>query len=193
MKYIATLALALVLVLGGCSKGDAQAGNGSQKNVQTQTAVSSDETAELGLLPADKAPVAPDWELQTVDGGTVKLSSFQGKVVILDFWDTWCPPCKAEIPDFIKLYDQYRDKGLVIVGAAFGNNGPDAVKEFVQEWKMNYPVVFVTPEVNRLYGGIQSIPTTFIIDSEGRARAMHVGFAEKEVFEREIKALLPNG
>ena len=191
MKYVATLALALVLVFGGCSKGDAQAGNGSKKNAQA--AVSNDEAAKLGLLPTDKAPMAPDWTLQSVDGSTVKLSDFRGKVVVLDFWDTWCPPCKAEIPSFIELYDQYKDDGLVIIGAAFGNNGPDAVKQFVKDWKMNYPVVLVTPDVNRLYGGIQSIPTTFIIDPEGRARAMHVGFAEKDVFEKEIKALLPNG
>ncbi len=192
MRVLTILALAFALALSGCSKGEAQSGGGSGKSMNSQAAV-NDEATKLGLLPADKAPTAPDWELQTVNGETLKLSSLRGKVVILDFWDTWCPPCKAEIPSFIELYDQYKDQGLVVVGAAFGNNGPDAVKEFVQEWKMNYPVVFVTPDVNRLYGGIQSIPTTFIIDPNGRARGMHVGFAEKDVFEQEIKALLPNG
>jgi thiol-disulfide isomerase/thioredoxin len=191
MKYVATLALAFVLVFAGCSKGDAKVGNGSKKGAQAT--VTDDAASDLGMLPADKAPMAPDWELKSAtDGSTVKLSQFRGKVVILDFWDTWCPPCKAEIPSFIELYDQYKDDGLVIVGAAFGNNGPDAVKQFVKDWKMNYPVVLVTPQVNSQYGGIQSIPTTFVIDPEGRARAMHVGFAEKDVFEKEIKALLPN-
>jgi len=193
MKYLMTFALSAVLIFTGCSKGDAKTGDNTPQGTQTaQTTANDDAATALGLLPVDKAPMAPDWELEKADGGTMKLSDYRGKVVVLDFWDTWCPPCKAEIPGFIELQNEYADKGLVIIGGAFANEGPDAVRKFVADWKMNYPVVFITPEVNAAYGGIRSIPTTFVIDTEGRARGMHVGYAEKSVFEAEIKALLPN-
>lgn len=137
-----------------------------------------------------KASLAPDWELQTTDGKTAKLSDYRGKVVILDFWDTWCPPCKKEIPGFIELQDQYGKEGLVVIGAAFGRYGMDAVKTFVKEWKINYPVVLADKATNDSYGGIRSIPTTFVINREGKIISKHVGFVEKNVFEKEIKALL---
>jgi cytochrome c biogenesis protein CcmG/thiol:disulfide interchange protein DsbE len=187
MRTLMAGALALLLVFTGCSKSDAQAKNEGSKKADIEMA--SDKAAtDLGLLPADKAPIAPDWNLETADGGMMKLSDHRGKVVILNFWDTWCPPCKAEIPDFVKMADLFEDD-LVIIGAAFANNGKDAVKSFIKEYEMNYPVVYVTPQVNQMYGGISSIPTTFIIDREGRARGMHVGFKERAVFEAEVKAL----
>lgn len=187
MRKILLLLMVLALTAFGCSKSDAQTGKQGGETAMTQAA-SDDAAIKAGLLPADKAPEAPDWELKTVDGGTMKLSDHRGKVVILDFWDTWCPPCRAEIPGFVEMQKKYGDK-LVIIGAAFGNEGPEAVKSFIKEYGMNYPVVYVTAQVNQMYGGIQSIPTTFVIDKNGKARGMHVGFAEREVFEKEVEAL----
>jgi thiol-disulfide isomerase/thioredoxin len=143
-----------------------------------------------GLTSAKKAEIAPGFELLTPEGATIKLSDYKGKVVILDFWDTWCPPCKMEIPAFIELQSTYGDLGLVIVGAAFARHGKDAVAEFVGGNNINYPTVIADRNIANSYGGIASIPTTFMIDKEGKIRAKHVGFTKKEVFESQIIVML---
>ena len=186
------LALGLLVSVSGCSKGTAK-----QAQAQTQMKSSSSASSEnakavkaAGLLSKEEGPVAPAWTLEKIGGGTASLADYKGKVVILDFWDTWCPPCKKEIPGFIELQEKYGDQGLVVIGAAFGRDGKGAVEQFVKEWKMNYPVVIADGQTNRVYGGINSIPTTFVIDRDGQARAKHVGYVQKEVFEEQIKALL---
>jgi cytochrome c biogenesis protein CcmG/thiol:disulfide interchange protein DsbE len=160
--------LSLALVAFGCSKAETDStGNDAQVQTQTetqtqtqnQTDISSDnENLPAGMLKSGEAPLAPDFTLKNVAGGTLTLSDYKGKVVILDFWDTWCPPCKKEIPGFIELQNKYGDKGLVVIGAAFGRYGEKAVADFAKEWKMNYPVVIADQMVNNNYGGIQSIP-----------------------------------
>ena len=132
---------------------------------------------------------APDFEIEDINGGKLKLSDYKGKIVILDFWDTWCPPCKKEIPDFIELYKAYKDN-VVIIGAAFAQRGKDAVKKFYKEYKINYPVGIATMDLAKEYGGIRGIPTTFVIDSDGKIFKKYVGFREKAVFENDIKDLL---
>src|SRR5208282_5885712 len=133
---------------------------------------------------------APSWELQGADGKTVHSSDFKGKVVILDFWATWCPPCKAEIPGFIALQKEYGKKGLAVVGISVDEGGADVVKEFAQKLGMNYPVVLADEKTPQVFGGIEAIPTTFIIDREGRIVTNHLGFTEKDEFEKELKPLL---
>lgn len=131
---------------------------------------------------------APDFALPSVGGDTVRLSDFRGKVVIVDFWATWCQPCRMEIPDFIAMYDEYKDKGLVIVGVAL--DVPDRVRAFAQSNGMNYPVVFGNQEVANQWGGIQGIPTTFIVDQEGNIVDRAVGYRSRAYFESKIKPLL---
>lgn len=131
---------------------------------------------------------APDFSLSTIDGSTLTLSDYKGKVVILDFWATWCPPCRKEIPGFIELYDEYKDKGLVIIGVS--SEDINKLKKFSGDNGINYPIAIGNREVAQAYGGIQYIPTTFIIDKEGKIVGKHVGFVEKAVFEGEIKELL---
>ena len=134
---------------------------------------------------ASKAPV---WELKDLDGKLVKSSDFDGKVVILDFWATWCPPCKAEIPGFIELQKKYGEKGLVVVGVSLDERGPSVVKQFMSQFGMNYPVVMGNIQTMEDFGG-KAIPTTFVIDRSGKIVAKHVGFASKETFENEIAPL----
>jgi len=186
------IVLSLGIVVFGCGKAETNAEE-SQTVPEPQVHASDaiDDSLPAGMLQAGEAPIAPDFTLTNVAGGTLTLSDYKGKVVILDFWDTWCPPCKKEIPGFIELQDKYGDQGLVIIGAAFGRYGEETVAEFAKEWKMNYPVVIAGQAVNNSYGGIQSIPTTFVIDTQGRARSRHVGYVDKAVFEKEILALLP--
>jgi len=135
---------------------------------------------------------APDFELKNINGGIEKLSDYKDKVVILDFWDTWCPPCRAEIPDFIDLTKKYKDD-VVIIGAAFANRGIEAVKQFYKEFEMNYPVVIADRKVVKDYGGIRSIPTTFVIDKQGIIYKKYIGQREKSVFEEDIQNLLKEG
>lgn len=133
---------------------------------------------------------APAWELKDVNGKTVKASDFDGKVVILDFWATWCPPCKAEIPGFVELQKQYGDKGLVVIGISLDEQGSAVVKPFMKQFEMNYPVVMGDAKIVQDFGGMEGLPTTFIIDRTGNIVASHVGYAPKETFEKEITPLL---
>jgi cytochrome c biogenesis protein CcmG/thiol:disulfide interchange protein DsbE len=139
--------------------------------------------------PLDPGADAPDWKLQGLDGKAVQLSDFKGKVVVLDFWATWCPPCRAEIPSFIALQNQYRDKGLVVVGVSL-DDGPGVVSSFAKAQGMNYPIVMGNDNVAAQYGDIQAIPTTFVIDRTGKVVAKHEGGTDKDTFEGEIKKAL---
>jgi len=134
--------------------------------------------------------MAPQWELKSVDGRTMKLSDFDGKVVILDFWATWCGPCRLEIPGFVELQKEFGDKGLAVIGVSLDEQGPPVVRKFMENFNVNYPMVMADDKVVQDYGGIRAIPTTFIIDRKGKLIRKHVGYASKEEFEKEIKALL---
>lgn len=133
---------------------------------------------------------APDFSLKDVNGVEKKFSDFKDKVVIIDFWATWCPPCKAEIPHFVDLYNQYKDKGLEIIGIALDLKGERVVPQFAAENNINYTILLGNQGVADLYGGIAAIPTTFIVDKDGNIRKKYIGYNEKEVFERDIKELL---
>ena len=133
---------------------------------------------------------APDFTLNDAYGNEVRLSDFKDKVVILDFWATWCPPCKAEIPHFIELQDEYKDQGLEIIGISLDWNGHRIVAPFAEENGINYTLLLGNEEITDSYGGIMSIPTTFVIDRESRIRNRYIGYRDKEVFEGIIKELL---
>jgi len=134
---------------------------------------------------------APAFSLLDLNGNKVSLSDFKGKVVILDFWATWCPPCVKEIPHFIELYKEYKDQGLAIVGISVDRQGIGVVKAFNQKFKINYPIVMTDSQVVTAYGDITGIPTTFVIDPSGKIQRMYVGYRDKSVFEADIKELLP--
>ncbi len=133
-------------------------------------------------------PKAPDFALPTLEGDTLRLSDFSGKVVILDFWATWCGPCRKEIPGFIKIYNDYKDKGVVVIGVALDK--PEKVKKFAQEYGINYPLVIGNKEVTRRYGGIMGIPTTFILDREHNIRKKVVGWRPESFFRQELDKIL---
>ncbi len=141
-------------------------------------------TGPAGFL---EAP-SPDFSLSTPDGTLFSLSEKRGKVVMLNFWATWCPPCKREIPDFIELQKKYGAKGLLIVGIALDK--PESVMAFLREQPLNYTVLLGNNEVSATFGNIESIPTTFLIDREGIVRAVKVGLETKEEWEASIRKLL---
>lgn len=138
----------------------------------------------------DAKPANMDFTIKSLDGGDVKLSAYKGKVVLLNFWATWCGPCKAEIPGFVELQDEYKDD-LVIVGFSVDDTA-DKARAFANEYKINYPILLGEgrEDVQDAYGPIWGIPASFLISKDGRVCKRHMGIAPKAVFEREIKALL---
>ena len=139
---------------------------------------------------AKSSNMAPNFTLNDLNGKPHTLSSTKGKVVILDFWATWCPPCREEIPHFISLYGKYRRKGLEVIGISLDRGGVEPVRSFADTYGINYPILMGDQKVTRDYGGIRSIPTTFIIDRQGRITEKFVGYRSEKVFEDAIKGLL---
>jgi peroxiredoxin len=137
--------------------------------------------------------VAPDFTLKDADGKNVRLSDYKGKVVLLDFWATWCGPCKIEIPWFIELQRNNRDRGFEVLGIAMDDEGWEIVKPFAARMQMNYRLVMGSEGVSQLYGGIEALPTTFMIDREGKIAAVHVGLTSKKDFVNGIEELLRDG
>jgi peroxiredoxin len=157
------------------------------------------KTATVGLILALALPLgcraepqskAPNFVLKTQEGKTLELKKLEGKVVVLNFWATWCPPCRAEIPGMLEVYDRYKSKGLEIIGVSLDRGGWTRVTPFVQKMRITYPVVIGDGELVELYGGIEAIPTTFIIDRKGNVAQKHIGYLSKEVFEEQIQGLL---
>lgn len=133
---------------------------------------------------------APDFTLPALEDKDFTLSSLKGKVILLNFWATWCPPCRKEIPDFVELYEKYREKGLEIVGVSLDREKEKVVKPFAEKMGINYTLVFGNQEVEKKYGGITGIPTTFLINRKGNIAKKYIGYRAKETWEREIKRLL---
>ena len=134
--------------------------------------------------------LAPDFTLKDAEGKPVKLSDYRGKVVLLNFWATWCGPCKIEIPWFMEFEQQYKDKDFAVLGVSLDEDGWDAVKPYIASRKVNYRVVVGTEQVAQLYGEVDSLPTTFMIDREGRIAAVHIGLVSKNDYNHEILDLL---
>ena len=133
---------------------------------------------------------APAFELTSTDGKKITLADYKGKVVIVDFWDTWCPPCRMEIPHFIELYSQYKAKGFEMLGVVLGREGKAKVLDFIKTNNINYPNAYSTEAFLNAYGPIEGIPTTFVIDQKGYIYKTYTGYRDKAVFEGDIKALL---
>jgi thiol-disulfide isomerase/thioredoxin len=134
-------------------------------------------------------PQAPEFSLTDINGKPLKLSDFQGKVILLDFWATWCGPCRIEIPGFIQLQNRYADQGFTMIGISM-DDSPEPVVDFYKQLQMNYPVAVGNDRLGELYGGMPGLPTTFVIGRDGRIYAKHVGAYDLSVFEAEIKTLL---
>ena len=131
---------------------------------------------------------APAFKLDTLDGKPISLADARGKVILLNFWATWCGPCRAEIPDLIELQNKYKDR-LQIIGLTVDDDDPAAVKKVVEKTGINYPVAMASTEVRMKYGGIAALPTSFMLDSEGRVMQKHEGLRDPLLYELEIRAL----
>ena len=174
IRVLVAACVSAVLLLSGCNS-------------------SNPVNAAASTKPEKDRKLAPEFELKDADGKTVRLSDYKGKVILLDFWATWCGPCKIEIPWFIQFERTYKDKGFAVIGVAMDEEGWPVVKPFVTEMAINYRIVQGNDSVAQLYGGVEALPTTFLIDRSGKIAATHVGLNGKDDFENGIKKLLGDG
>jgi thiol-disulfide isomerase/thioredoxin len=146
--------------------------------------------AQLPVIRFVRDPdLAPDFQLKDLAGKDLSLASARGKVILLNFWATWCGPCRAEIPSLIELQNRYKDR-LLIIGLVVDDDDPDAVKQVVDSEGINYPVALATDNIRIAYGGIPALPTVFVINTEGRIVQKHVGLFNPALYETEVRALL---
>jgi peroxiredoxin len=174
---ILLLAVSAVLLLAGCGSGDR-----------------AEQAAAGGGVGGDVGDLAPDFTLERVAGGSLTLSSLRGKTVILDFWDTWCPPCRKALPDLQELSETYADD-LVVVGLAMAQEGEAKVRQFTRERGLTFEMVLYDqdPALIQAFGGIQSIPTTFLIGPDGVIRYKWIGAAPKAAYETQVRRVLAAG
>ena len=171
--------IVLAFLLAGCTTDKA---NSSEKKPESKPANYNSAPNQQ-----DKYVTAPDFALKNLEGDDVRLSDYKGKVVFLNFWATWCPPCRAEIPHFIDLVEKYGNDGFEVVGVDLDPRDFSKVQAFVNQQGINYTILYDTKNVQGMYGGIPSIPTTFVINRDGKVVEQIVGSRPKNEFESLIK------
>ena len=159
------------------------------KQPSTAGKQSDDSPDEDVIRFASNAQPIPPFLVNDLNGQVVSTAQLHGKVAIVNFWATWCPPCQEEIPEMMELQKEFQGK-LQIIGVSMDDGPPEGVKQFADKIGMNYPIVMGSDELSEEYGGIPALPTSFIVDPEGRVVQKHVGLYPKEVYENEIRALL---
>jgi peroxiredoxin len=147
-------------------------------------------SAQKAVRDGKDRKTAPEFELKDASGKVVHLADYKGKVVVLDFWATWCGPCGIEIPWFIDFQRKYKDRGFEVLGVSMDDDGWKAISPFVAEKKINYRILLGDDKTGDQYGGVEALPTTFVIDRDGRIASTHVGLANRKDFEDAIEKLL---
>src|SRR5713101_5097213 len=132
---------------------------------------------------------APEFSLTGLNGKAITLADSHGKVILLNFWATWCGPCRAEIPDLVELQNKYKDR-LQILGLVVDDDDQDAIKEFAEKFGINYPVAIASNDIRFQYGGIAALPTSFVLDAEVRIVQKHEGLRDPLLYETEVRSLL---
>lgn len=186
MKRLLLTSLSIFVLAGlaACQKAEEPtlAATASEPEPAPAASVAVSDLPELGEAPA--------WTLTRLDGTQLSSTDLAGKVVVIDFWATWCPPCRAEIPGYIAMQDEMRENGVVIVGVSLDEDGPGVVRKFADDWEMNYELVMGDEEMVAAFGGVRAIPTTFLIDRNGQVRHRKEGMMHREEYEPFVRSLL---
>jgi thiol-disulfide isomerase/thioredoxin len=148
--------------------------------------------APAAVAPAGQRKPAPDFARTELHGSAIRLAEYRGKVVVLNFWATWCPPCKIEIPWLMAFQSRYEDHGLAVIGVSMDGGGWGLAKPFAVQRKINYPVVIGGEDLAKLHG-VESLPMTVLIDRDGNIAAVHSGLLDRNTLEGEIRRLLGIG
>jgi peroxiredoxin len=163
----------------------------ASSTIDPSATAAADPTAASGICMAKKAPAQLGYTVKDMHGATVRLADYKGKVILLNYWATWCGPCKVEIPDLVALQEKYKDQGFVVLGVS-QDDDPETLRAFASAFKMNYPILVGRdqPDLLDAQGPLWGLPTSYLIGRDGTICTRHLGPATKEDFEREIKALL---
>ena len=178
------LILLLVFLFWGCSSE-----SGSQKKGPTQPLKQLDP-GSAQLYPAQREAKARDFEVTLLSDTTFKLSDYEGQVVLLNIWATWCAPCREETPDLQELYEKYKDQGLMVLGVSIDEQGESVVRPFIEKYEVSYPVVIDDGSIMDKYGPTMGIPTTYVINKKGNLEYFAVGALTNKELEPRIKDLL---
>ena len=148
------------------------------------------DQAAAGQTTSDQAKAAPAFQLKDLQGRRIRLSDYKGKVVLINFWATWCSPCQAEMPELVKLQREYASRGLQVISITCPPERKEQVRRVVRKFRLNYPVLFGTREMTRLYEAEDVLPVTIIVDRDGRVHGRILGILEPEEFQEKILPLL---
>jgi len=181
------LGLGLFVALG-CTKDDRAEASQPRATPPAEKPAAEPMRVQTPMNPARQK--APDFELALIDGTPIRLSELEGQVVLIDFWATWCGPCRMSIPHLVELQTELAERSFTVLGISLDRTGSDGVASFASRLGINYPVAMGTGEVQRAYGGVPSIPTAFLVDREGYVVRMFRGYQPKDVLKKEILPLL---
>jgi thiol-disulfide isomerase/thioredoxin len=179
--------VAVPVLLSGCGRTQAARADSAPA---AEAAKQAERAQDANVIQFVKNPEgAPAFQLNDLEGKPLSLAEAKGKIVLLNFWATWCGPCRAEIADLVDLQKRYAEK-LEIIALATDEDDADEVRRFVLKSGINYRVAMISDEVRRDYGGIAALPTSFVIDAQGRIVQKHVGLNDPTIYELEVKAML---
>ncbi len=183
-KIISILAVGFLVLISACSNS-----NNQQSQQSARGSVASTSAEEKKADNGQKLVDAPDFTLQNRAGEPFTLSEHEGKVVVLNFWATWCAPCRKEIPDFMELHEELKDDGVLFAGISLDEEGWEVVRPYAKDMGINYPIMIDDGRVSRDYGPIRAIPTTFIINKKGKVEYVAPGMLTKKQLEPILKKL----
>lgn len=189
MKAIAGLVAAAVLGAAAVVIYFAATGSGEAPPAPQIGDVSAEGRAAFPAAGQEDIGPAPDFALPTLNGETFQLSEYAGQVVVVNFWATWCAPCRIEIPDLIEMQSELGDQGVQVVGISLDHQGREVVEEFAEEAGFNYPILLDDGEVAAQFGGVYALPTTIIIDKEGMIRRQIPGLVTKQLLTPMLQDL----
>ena len=188
-RHPAALLLVAILWAAGCGPSPVDApGSGWTGGAAGPPPLFATPDGGVTLRFVDAPADVPDLRMETLDGETVSMADQRGKVVLVNFWATWCGPCREEIPYLVRLAERYPDH-LTVIGVSEDHGSSDAVAAFAAQYGVNYPIVMSTPEIKRAFPGVFALPTSFVVDPEGRMVESHVGLISPVILEQETRYL----